>query len=448
VYVGYQVFGEGAFDLVVAPGMLSNIEFGWEFESWRNYYGALASFARVILFDKRGTGISDPVVGVPSLEERMDDVRAVMDAAGSERAALLGTSDGAGMIALFGATYPQRTAALVLYDPIVRGAWAPDYPWGRRDETVSFLGKDYTSREHIEANIAAHIPGRAGDEEFARMMAAYLRLAGSPTTRERLVRMNLAIDVRDVLGTIRVPTLVLQRAPSGGAGSGEVLGLSLTIPPEAGRDVAERIHAAQFIQLPATDPAVWSRDPSPVVESMRDFLTRVWDSGAWDIGEPDRVLATVLFTDIVGSSTRAVELGDARWRELLREHHDRVQTQLVRFRGRELDTASDGFFASFDGPARAVRCACAITESVRDLGLEVRAGLHTGECELIDGKVAGIAVHIGARVARSAGPGEVRVSSTVKDLIAGSGLDFEDRGVQELKGIPGEWHLFAVSRST
>jgi class 3 adenylate cyclase len=443
VYIGYQVFGEGPFDLVVAPGAMSNIEYGWEFESWRNYYGSLASFARVILFDKRGTGVSDPVVGAPSLEERMDDVRAVMDAAGCKRAALLGNGDGAGMMAVFGATYPQRTAALALFEPIVRGAWAPDYPWGSKDETISFAGTDYASPADIEANIASTIPGRVGDEEFARLMASYRRLASSPTTRQRLFRMNLAIDVREVLPTIRVPTLVLHRSSSD---TGAYSGAQPSSHLAASKYVAERIPGARFVELSMVDPPVWARDPQEMVRAVREFLTALWDSGAWDESEPERVLATVLFTDIVGSSEQAAELGDARWRELLRQHHQLIRGQLVRFRGRELDTAGDGFFASFDGPARAVRCACAITQAVRDLGLDVRAGLHTGECELVDGKAAGIAVHIGARVAKSAAANEVLVSRTVKDLVAGSGLQFEERGTHELKGIPGEWQLFAVSR--
>jgi class 3 adenylate cyclase len=445
VYIGYQVFGEGPFDLVVAPAFLSNIEYGWEFESWRNFYGSLASFSRVILFDKRGTGISDPVVGAPSLDDRMDDVRAVMDAAGSERAALYGHGDGAAMIAVFGATYLARTAALVLNEPIVRGASAPDYPWGHKEETLPFAGTDYTSPEHVEASIAAREPGRVGDREFARLTASYLRLAASPTTQQRLLRMNLAIDVREILGTIRVPTLVLHRSSSQVAAYG---GLQLNVPPAASRYVAERIPGARYTELSMIDPPVWARDSREFVDNVRDFLMGLWGTGAWELGEPERVLATILFTDIVGSSERAAELGDARWRELLRRHHEHIRAQLARFRGRELDTAGDGFFASFDGPARAVRCACAINEAVRDLDMQVRAGLHTGECEVIEGKIGGIAVHIGARVARSAEPGEVRVSSTVKDLVAGSGLEFEERGAHELKGIPGTWQLFVVTRSS
>jgi len=448
VYVGYQVLGDGPFDLVVAPGALSNIEYGWHFESWREFYGALASFARVILFDKRGAGISDPVVGAPSLEERMDDVRAVMDATGSERAALYGASDGAAIVALFAATYPERTAALSLFRPVVRGAWARDYPWGQQEGVASFPGKDYAGPEHMKAWVAASTPSRIGDRDFAESMASYMRIAASPTTRENLIRMNLAIDVRQVLSTIRAPTLVVHRDLPVRAGVSEYVGTLINTPSDASRYVAERISGARFVELPTGDVTFWGGDFEDHLRTVREFLNQVWESGAWEAAEPDRVLTTVLFTDIVGSSARASELGDARWRELLQAHHELVRKQLIRFRGRELDTAGDGFFASFDGPARAVRCAYAITDAVRELGLEVRAGLHTGECELIEGKVGGVAVHIGARVAGSAEPGEVRVSGTVKDLVAGSGLEFEDRGVHELKGIPGDWRLFAVSRSS
>jgi class 3 adenylate cyclase len=451
VYVAYQAFGEGPFDLVVVPGALSNIDFGWEFESWRHYYGSLASFARVLLFDKRGTGISDPVVGVPSLEERMDDVRAVMDAAGSERAALMGASDGAAMVALFAATYPERTAALILNSPVVRGRWAPDYPWGSRDEPDSpaDVASWFGTPEDVAGLIAAVEPGRAGDEEFARLTASYLRLSASPTTFANLFEMNLGIDVREVLPTIRAPTLVTHReSPQMAHERSDPQGPLLLQRVDASRYVADRIPGARFVELPLGDTVVWAapaeqREPLAVCQ---EFLTSAWEGGAWEPAEPDRVLATLLFTDIVGSTKRATELGDARWRELLQQHHGLIRRELVRFRGRELDTSGDGFFASFDGPARAVRCACAITDAVRELGIDIRAGLHTGECELLDGKVGGIAVHVGARVAATAAPGEVRVSRTVKDLVAGSGLEFDDRGSHELKGVPGKWELFAVRR--
>jgi class 3 adenylate cyclase len=446
VYIGYQVFGDGPFDLVVAPGALSNIEYGWELESWGAFYGALASFARVLLFDKRGTGISDPIVGAPSLEERMDDVRAVMDTAGSERAALMGSSDGAAMVALFAAIYPERTAALVLNNPLIRGSWAPDYPWGAKAEEGAEPLTSYASPEAVQTTITTLTPSRIGDEAFARWISSYVRLSASPSTRANLVRMNLEIDVRDVLPTIRAPTLVTHREAPSAQREEHYRGLLLQTGPEASRHVADRISGARFVELPPGDISPWAGDFADAVAEVREFLTSAWKAGAWEPAEPDRVLSTLLFTDIVGSTERAAELGDAQWRELLRQHHERVRKELLRFRGRELDTAGDGFFASFDGPARAIRCASAITEDVRELGLEVRAGLHTGECELIDGKIGGIAVHIGARVAAAANPGEVLASSTVKGLVAGSGFVFEDRGRHELKGIPGTWELFAVRR--
>ncbi len=444
VYVAYQVFGKSRFDLVVVPGALSNIEYGWEFESWQNFYGTLASFARVLLFDKRGTGISDPVPGAPSVEERMDDVRAVMDAAGSERAALMGALDGAAMAAVFAATYPERVAALVLNNPVVRGRWASDYPWGSRDErdwaTAATIAASWGSIEAVrEQVIARTMPGRAGDEEFVRLMASYLRLGASPTTATKLYEMAFAIDVREALATIRAPTLVTHIDPPG---RGHDDPLAHTV--EASSYVAERIAHARLVELARGDPPLWAVDQSEALALLRGFLTAAWEAGAWEAAEPDRVLATLLFTDIVGSTERAAELGDAGWRELVQRHHALVRQELVRFRGRELDTAGDGFFASFDGPARAVRCASAIAEGVPELGIDIRAGLHTGECELIDGKMAGLAVHIGARVAAAAAPGQVLVSSTVKDLVAGSGIAFEDRGEHELKGIPGTWSLHAV----
>jgi class 3 adenylate cyclase len=380
----------------------------------------------------------------------MDDVRAVMDAAGSERAALMGSSDGAAMVALFAATYPERTAALILNNPLVRGRWAPDYPWGSREEpeSAASVATSYGRPARVEEVIAALAPSWAGDEKHARLMASYTRLCASPTTFANLHEMNLGIDVREALPTIRAPTLVTHCAPPPPPDSGGDQGPLLRPRVEASRYVAEKIPGARFVELPPGDLPIWARaaEQTEPLAVMQEFLTDAWEAGAWEPAEPDRVLATLLFTDIVGSTERAGELGDARWRELIQEHHALVRRQLVRFRGRELDTAGDGFFASFDGPARGVRCACAITEGVRDLGLEVRAGLHTGECELIDGKVGGVAVHVGARIAATSEPGEVRVSATVKDLVVGSGLEFEPRGSHELKGIPGEWQLYAVRR--
>ena len=447
IFVAYQAFGAGPFDLVVVPGFLSNIDFGWQFESWRNYYAALASFARVLLFDKRGIGISDPVPGAPSFEERMDDVRAVMDAAGSERAALLGSADGAALAALFAATYPDRTAALILNTPVVRGRWAFDYPWGSRAEVDSAASNAdlWGAREAIEGLIADDIPGRVGDEQFARLMESYVRLSASPTTYTNLLGWNLSIDVREALSTIRAPTLVThidtpERADDHPPHDEELFSRRV----EASRYVAARVPGARFVELARGDPLVWAVDQSEALTLFQAFLTGAWQAGAWEPAEPDRVLATLLFTDIVNSTERAAELGDARWRDVIQRHHALVRQELLRFRGREIDTAGDGFFASFDGPARALRCASAIVAAVPDLGLEVRAGVHTGECELIDGKPGGLAVVVGARISSIAPSGGVVASSTVKDLVVGSGITFVERGEFELKGVPGPWTLHEV----
>ena len=435
VSIAYQVVGDGPFDLVHIPPMVSHVELSWQVPGMAFFNRQLASFSRLVRFDKRGTGMSDPVTGAPTLETRMDDVRAVMDAVGSERAALLGVSEGGPMSVLFAASYPDRAWALVLAGSYARTLWASDYPAGTREEDYRD-GMERAQRERLKPDeYAARVAQRlapSADDEGKRALATMLRQSASPGASAALNRMNMEIDVRDVLPVIRVPTLVLYR--SGDAPS--IVGGS--------RYLAEHIPAARHVELPGSDHAMFAGDPDSYLEEIERFLTEVWDERAWEQAEPERVLATVLFTDIVGSTAQAAELGDARWRELIQAHHGLIRRQLVRFRGTELDTAGDGFFASFDGPARAIRCACAISQGVRDLGIEVRAGLHTGECERIDHKVGGIAVNIGARVAAEAGPGEVLVSSTVKDLVAGSGIEFRDRGAAELKGVPGEWRLFAV----
>jgi pimeloyl-ACP methyl ester carboxylesterase len=436
VSIAYQVTGDGPFDLVFIPPFVTHVELVWK-TSFGPALEAFSSFCRLIRFDKRGTGMSDRVSGAPTLETRMDDARAVMDAAGSSRAAFFGSSEGAAMSLLFAATYPERTAALVLRSFYPRTMWAPDYPWGRTEEEYRReMESDlrlFGSRD--EALEAVHSRIQLADDREAEEWRDYFRSSGSPGAVEALALMNREIDVRHVLPAIRVPTLILH-------GSEDTI-----VPIDVARYVADRIPGARLVEVP-TGHAATGRAALAMNEEIRRFLIEVWEAGGWEEAEPDRALATVLFTDIVGSSERAAALGDRAWRELLERHHELVRRQLVRFRGREVDTAGDGFFASFDGPARAIRCANAIVESMPELGLDVRAGLHTGECELVDGKVAGIAVHTGARVAANAQPGEVLVSSTVKDLVAGSGISFDDRGAHELKGIPGEWRLYAVDRVT
>jgi pimeloyl-ACP methyl ester carboxylesterase len=435
VSIAYQVTGDGPFDLVHIPPIASHVELSWQVPGIAHFNRRLAAFSRSIRFDKRGTGMSDPVAGAPTLETRMDDVRAVMDAVGSERAALLGVSEGGPMSLLFAATYPDRVWALVLAGSYARVLWAPDYPSGIRED-VYVERMEQGQRRRLQSDEwaveAAERLAPSADEEGKLAFARVLRHSASPGAWAALSRMNMEIDVRGVLSAIRVPTLIINRSGDAEA----VVGGS--------RYLAERIPGARHVELPGADHAVFAGDPEPYLVEIERFLEEAWDERAWEEDESDRILATVLFTDIVDSTARAAQLGDARWRELVQTHHGLVRRQLVRYRGTEIDTAGDGFFASFDGPARAIRCACAISEGVRDLGIEIRAGLHTGECERIDQKVGGIAVNIGARVASEAGAGEVLVSSTVKDLVAGSGIQFWERGTAELKGVPGEWRLYAV----
>jgi len=432
VSIAYQVTGDGPFDVVFVPPSTSHVELGWEVPSMRAFREGIGSFARLIFFDKRGTGMSDRVAGAPTLETRMDDVRAVMDAAGCERAAIIGWSEGVAMSAVFAATYPQRAWALVLYGGFARELRAHDYPWGDTEaDALRMIEKARESSEWSELaeEIArSGMPG-GGDEEIAAL-ARLIRQSISPGASEALDRMNIQIDIRDVLAAIRVPTLVLHN-------SGD-----RWVEIERGRDVADRIPGAEFVEFQIDGHITAAADMPLVLDEIERFLSAAWKADA--NREPDRQLATLLFTDIVDSTTHLAKLGDAGWRKLLERHHALVRAELVRARGNEVDTAGDGFFAAFDGPARAVRCAKAIVGGMRELGLDVRSGLHTGECEIVDGKMSGIAVHTGARVAAHAGPGEVLVSSTVKDLVAGSGLEFEDRGVHELKGIPGEWRLYAA----
>jgi pimeloyl-ACP methyl ester carboxylesterase len=431
VNIAYQVIGDGPLDLVLVHGWVQSFDARWEIEPIDRFYRRLASFSRLILFDKRGTGLSDRVApdNLPSLEVRMDDMRAVMDEVGAERAAVLGHSEGGAMCALFAATYPERTQALVMAGSAARTRWAPDYPIGATDEAIEALETlilEHWGVDAIRSLLQQMAPTIVDDEELVQAHTRAALRAASPAAAAALTRMSAMIDIRHVLPAIRVPTLVLHRAD-------EVLA-------EASRYVGERIPGARIVELFGADHMPWLGDQDAALDEIEEFLTGVRPHPALD-----RVLATVLFTDIVGSTELAADLGDRRWRELLEQHNALVRRELRRFRGRELSTAGDGFLATFDGPGRAVACAVSIREAARALRLQIRFGLHTGELELAGADVRGIAVHTGARVAAKAGPGEVLASSTVKDLVAGSGLEFEDRGSHELKGVPGEWRLYAVA---
>jgi class 3 adenylate cyclase len=430
VDVAYQALGAGPPDVVLVDGAITHLRVMWEEPRYRRFCERLASFARLIRFDKRGMGMSDRV-RAGTLEERMDDIRAVLDAVGSERAAMIGISEGGPLSMLFAAAHPERVEALVLLGVEVKEETTEDWPWGE------------WTREQFEAAMA-QVPERWGLGRFVEYMAPSLagdpwlrewagRLqveAGTPGDAERFMRMAFEIDVRDVVPAVQVPTLVIHR-------TGDRLS-----HVENGRFLAANIPGARYLELPGDDHVLWVGERADEIPGeIQEFLT-----GARDAPAPERVLATVLFTDIVGSTERAAELGDRDWADLLRTHHATVRQELARFSGRELDTAGDGFLASFDGPARAIRCGLAAVGSLGAAGIPIRAGVHTGECEVVDGKLGGIAVHIGARVAGAAGPGEVLVSGTVRDLVAGSGIDFEDRGVVALKGVPEPRRLFAVSR--
>jgi class 3 adenylate cyclase len=438
VSIAYQVVGDGPFDLVYAPAFVSHVELAWEIPSLAAYFRRLASFSRLIRFDKRGTGMSDRVGSLPTLETRMDDLRAVMDAAGSERAAIVGVSEGGPMAILFAATYPSRTWALVLEGTSARTLWAPDYPWGEREEEFEReLAEDMegwgTGTQERSLQIARAL-APSGSEADWEPLAKMIRHGASPGARRDLVLMSRQIDVRHALPAIQIPTLVLNRTDED----------PFTIA--SSRHLADQIAGACHTEFPGRDHALFVGDPDRVAGEIESFLNQAW-AELPDRSESSTLLATVLFTDIVGSTAKMAELGDRQWRELLHEHHNAVRRQLSRFRGVEMDTAGDGFFARFDGPARAIKCAEAITQAVQPLGIHVRVGLHTGECEVADGKVAGIAVSIGARIAARAEADEVLVSSTVKDLVAGSGLAFDDRGIRELKGVPGEWRLYSLATS-
>ncbi len=427
VHIAYQVLGDGPFDLVFVPGLVNHLDLMWEDPRASRFFGGLASFSRLILFDKRGTGLSDRDIGRAGIEERMDDVRAVMDAADSGEAALFGYSEGGPMSVLFAATFPDRVKALVLAATFAKFTQTSDYPSGLPASSALAIGGLIEERWGTGDMTGFFAPGLTGLDRAVASVARWERMSGSPSSVQAILRFIQEIDVRPVLSSVQVPTLVVQR-------SGDRI-----VPPTQGRYLAEHIPNARYVEQEGDAHILWLGDLDGLLGEVEEFLT-----GARSGSDADRVLATVLFTDIVGSTDKATELGDRHWRQRLDQYDALVSRQLERFRGRQVNTTGDGTVAQFDGPARAVRCASAIEEAVQGLDLDIRAGVHTGEVEMRGDDMTGIAVHTAARVQALANPGEVLVSSTVKDLVAGSGLDFQDRGEHELKGVPGTWRLFAL----
>jgi class 3 adenylate cyclase/pimeloyl-ACP methyl ester carboxylesterase len=425
--IAYQIIGDGPVDLVYASGIWSNVEVMWEDPSWAHFLERLARFSRLILFDMRGVGLSDRGPEPPVLELQRDDVGAVMDGAGSADAIVFGGARAASMAMLFAATHPDRTKALILYAPVAKTVSTHDFPYGKTPEEQQVFFERFVREVGTGQNLELQAPSVARDERFVKWWARFERLVASPSAYEELGRIFTDVDVRDVLPVIHVPTLVIHRDDD-----------AIVLERQA-RYVADQIEDAMYVRFPGRDHLPFIGDADAIVDEVEQFVT-----GRRPVREVDKVLATVLFTDIVDSTKRQAELGDRGWKELVERHHATVRDLLRQYRGEEQDTAGDGFFVRFDGPARAIRCAQDIVERVRPLGIEVRAGLHTGECEIVDGKCSGLSVSIGARVMANAGSSEVLVSRTVKDLTAGSGLTFQDAGEHELKGVPDRWHLYRV----
>lgn len=427
VTIAYQVLGNGPTDLVYAPGWISNVEYGWESPDLAHFFKRLSSFCRLILFDKRGTGLSDREVGFPTLEQRTDDIRAVMDAVGSERATLFGVSEGGNMSAMFAATYPERTSAVVLYGTGAKGSWAPDYPWRLKQEEIDDFMANLERNWGLPFALDEAAPSVAEDEAAQKWFAANLRFSASPRSAMTIIRLSFSIDMRDVLPSVQSPTLVLVRQGDRWANV------------EEARYLAELIPGSKFVELPGEDHMPWWGGQDEVVGEIQEFVT-----GTRECASSDRVLLTILMTDIVGSTEKASSLGDRRWKELLQQHDTTIRRQVTRFEGQEVNTTGDGFVLAFTGPTRAIQCAKAIQRELRPLELETRAGLHTGECERRGSDLSGIAVHITARILHSASEGDIVVSNTVKDLVVGSGLEFVEHGIHSLKGVPGQWSLFTV----
>jgi len=423
IHIAYQIFGDGEVDLVFVPGFISHIENSWDEPGFAEWLRKLGSFSRVIMFDKQGTGLSDRGGELPGMDERMDDVRAVMDAEGIERAAIFGISEGGSLATLFAATHPDRSRALILY-----GAFAQFRSWFPTEEALKnlilYIENDWGSGQ----SLPMFAPSKKDDSAFQQWWGRFERLGASPGAVKTLMRMNSQIDTSDILASVNVPTLIMHRKDD------------VAVNVEGGRFLAERIPGAKYVELSGSDHLPWvGQNTNQILDEMAKFLT-----GEWRPVEADRILATVLFTDIVDSTRHAAEMGDQQWRGLLDRHNTMMHRNIARFRGRAIKSTGDGFLATFDGPARAIRCASAASEDARLLGIETRAGLHTGEIELIGEDIGGIAVHIASRVLGQAGGNEVWVSRTVKDLVVGSGFEFTDQGVYNLKGVPGEWHLFTV----
>jgi class 3 adenylate cyclase/pimeloyl-ACP methyl ester carboxylesterase len=426
-YIAYQVFGRGRIDLVIVPGFISHLEHQWEDPELARFLERLATFSRVIIFDKRGTGMSDRDSFALTLEERMADMLAVMEAVNSKQAALFGISEGGPMSILFAATYPEKTSALIIYGSWAKGARSEDYPWTLRKEQFERWINNITQDWGDPDSLVYWAPSAAHDEVRKQWWGKLLRLGASPGAAINLIRTFYEMDVRSVLPSIQVPTLVLHRRDD------------QTVRVGNGRYLADHIPEARYVELEGIDHLWWINEEGTISSEIEEFLT-----GVRPVANLDRTLATVLFTDIVNSTAKALELGDYRWRTLLERHNQLVRQEIKQYRGREVRHTGDGFFVTFQGPSQAIHCAQAIKEAMKELDIEIRAGIHTGEVELIEGEIGGVAIHLAARIVDMAGPNEILSSGTVKDLVVGSGIEFSDCGQHQLKGIPGQWHLYRV----